>query len=277
MEVNRVALGVLLAAMTAVSLAVTMAVLSSSAPATARAGPTAVAAVPPAPSPRPATAPAGPDLASGLSPPRVTAASVRPASSTPAVPAQPPARPPNAPATNALSPAAPRPSSATPAVAPAPARPVDPAQSAAAARPADPAGYRSGGLGLARPAWESLHGPGRDDVFGGVAYEGQTFWLIFVDDNVQRVERTWGDANAVSMDEARAEARRFGPADARLVRPTTSQGGTPGELLTSDSLKTRFGPEVWPGSEPGQFTVIYRQQPGSDRVTSIVVETGNNP
>jgi len=251
MQVNRVALGALLAAMIAIALAIVFVVALRPITGPASAGPAPVAAAPrttatvrPLPSPtRPALVPAGPaSTAPGPSPTAPGPPASRPTASPPVVP------PPPAAATKPL---------ATPA--------------------ADGSAFVSGGIGLTRATWETLHGPGRDDGRGGVAYEQGTYTVQFLDDRVQHVERVWGEASALSIEEARAEARRLGPADARVAQPVSSRGGAARELFASDALKARFGAGAWAGAEAGQFVVLYRQNAGLGSVTSIVVATGAGP
>jgi hypothetical protein len=159
-----------------------------------------------------------------------------------------------------------------------------PADKPAAARPSPapsaPA-YASGGLGLDRADWERAHGEGKPDNPSSpmyFSYEGGTFQVQFSEirsGNVEYVERVWGDRNAVSIEDARKESKRFIPADAKFVKTYTSRSGSTVDLYKSESLKGRFENDDWTGGKPGDFIILYRNQTG--RTTTFIISTGNNP
>ncbi|QDV38864.1 hypothetical protein ElP_68230 [Tautonia plasticadhaerens] len=141
---------------------------------------------------------------------------------------------------------------------------------------------------MSRADWERTHGALEQEVAGFFHYEDESYAVMYLDGNVRHVERTWGDAGAVTPTKARSAAKSLIPRDAKLVRSYRSQTGRPVELYTSASLKERFRaaetpegePESpWIGGKPGDFIVIYRvyRFRSGDRVTSIVASIGNNP
>lgn len=109
-------------------------------------------------------------------------------------------------------------------------------------------------------------------------------WMSWLSNQpAYHVERMWGDDGAVPMDTARLESKRLMPADARFVRTYTWGDNLPVDVYTSASLEPRIDPNFWFGSEPGTFIVLYRftrypfRGDKTDRVTSLVAATGNNP
>ena len=137
----------------------------------------------------------------------------------------------------------------------------------------------SGGLGLARAVWEAAHGASTGaDTLGFLLYAGG-YVLQFDGDGPDAaawyIELAWGDAGAVSADEARAAALRLLPADAAEVGTSSSRGGNPVTVYRSEWLAGRLGPSWWLGDEPGTHVAIYRARPDG-RITSIVVGPGNN-
>lgn len=135
--------------------------------------------------------------------------------------------------------------------------------------------FSSGGLGLSRIDWEHLHGrPVRDEPFA--QYENGSMVATFMDGNLWRLERIWGDFAAVELDVARDGGQRLIPSDARLVRTYSTTDGRTVDLYKSESLGVRFPDSRWTGGEAGDFIVLYRIR-GDGLVTSLVAATGNNP
>jgi hypothetical protein len=142
--------------------------------------------------------------------------------------------------------------------------------------------YPSGGLGLFRDEWEGHHGRGRGPgpLFG---YGGGKLGAAFANDLLWYLERSWGAAEMVPVEAARDESRAYIPGDAELIRTYQTRVGRRVDLYTSSSLRERFrlaaehGEPIdpWLGAEPGTFIVYYHER--GDRVTALVMSTGNNP
>jgi hypothetical protein len=81
----------------------------------------------------------------------------------------------------------------------------------------DPSAFVSGGLGLARADWERAHGePSR---LGFLAhYEDGRLGVLFLDGNVWRLRRSWGEDDAVTLE---TPATRAGSS----CRPTRARSG----------------------------------------------------
>lgn len=139
----------------------------------------------------------------------------------------------------------------------------------------------SGGLGLELPVWEQLHGPGtQNQATTNLFYsyeEGKYFvqYTKIKSGNVRSIERTYGDRDAVTINEAREESRKYIPKDAKFVRSYTSSGGSTVDLYASEYLKKEMTDDSIGGGKPGEFIIIYRNLTG--RTTSFIVATGNNP
>jgi hypothetical protein len=147
-----------------------------------------------------------------------------------------------------------------------------------------PPAYASAGLGLSRSDWERQHGTPTRKAGLTADYEGGKYYIIFADDNVSHLEYTWGDKNAVSLDDARSTVKSLIPSDAKLVRTYVPREARLGDLYFSESLKTRFQPvtmpggateDPWIGGKPGELLILYRLN--NKRVTSFAVAIGNNP
>ncbi|MDP9363530.1 MAG: hypothetical protein M3Q10_04750 [Chloroflexota bacterium] len=136
------------------------------------------------------------------------------------------------------------------------------ATSATTHRTAQSDGVASGGIGLARDAWEAVHGPGEAGQTL-VTYAG-TYETGFRDGVVSFVEFGWDDPG-VSFPEAEDAVRGLLPTDARLVEafaaPATAGG--PVALLMhrydSPSL-TALVPEFG-GAWTGGILVVYQEVP----------------
>jgi hypothetical protein len=145
----------------------------------------------------------------------------------------------------------------------------------------------SGGLGLAREAWEAAHGPGTKDVLGYV-YEGGAYNVLFQDDpagvsTVWNIEQRF-PGSGVSLDDARAISAALLPSDRSLTKTYTPVDGRTVDLYRSEWLKGRFPATMkigqseytmWTEGEPGDFITLYRNATG--KVTSIIITIGNAP
>lgn len=141
--------------------------------------------------------------------------------------------------------------------------------------------YSSGGLGLSRTDWENEHGR---EILGPNIYENNKYFVMWDDpENAHHIERTYGDSYPVSLVAARAESKLLIPADSIFVRTYAWRDNRPVDVYRSTSLIPRISPMWWIGSEAGTFIVLYRftnypfRGDGRDRVTSLVIATGNNP
>ena len=123
-------------------------------------------------------------------------------------------------------------------------------------------GVASGGIGLARDAWEAVHGSGEAGQTL-VTYEG-TYETGFRDGVVSFVEFGWDDPG-VSFPEAEDAVRGLLPTDARLVEafaaPATAGGPVALLMHRYDSpsltaLVSEFG-----GAWTGGILVVYQEVP----------------
>lgn len=141
--------------------------------------------------------------------------------------------------------------------------------------------YDSGGLGLDLSAWAKLHGVGKPDSPSSpmfFSYENGKFIVQYSKvstGNVKYIERSYGDQNAVSIEQARKESKSFIPKDAKFVKTYKSQSGSTVDLYQSESLKSRFSEESYIGGKPGDFIILYRNQTG--KTTTFIISVGNNP
>ena len=130
-----------------------------------------------------------------------------------------------------------------------------------------PNGFASGGLGLARAAWEAQHGSGGDAGGGFFQYEEKTYIVGYGGDRIQHLERSFNPA--ISLDEARTQSKPFLPADSQFVKTFTAADGSTADLYNSPSLA------VLVPTTNGGCTALYRQS--NESVTSVVLGLGNNP
>lgn len=138
-------------------------------------------------------------------------------------------------------------------------------------------GFVSGGLGVSRETWERTHIQSSVDSFSKlIKYDDDKYSLRFQDDHIQFLLYEYEDS-PITLDQARAKSVAFIPQDSRFVEAYVFEYMTNAvlNLYLSESLKDRFGPDAWPGGEPGNFLVRYLLQYG--RVTSISMYTGNEP
>jgi hypothetical protein len=137
-------------------------------------------------------------------------------------------------------------------------------------------GVTSNGLGVDRESWNALHGPPGNEMLGFVDYERGTYNVMFLDERVRRLERKWGDARPVTFEAARAESVTLIPSDSSLIETYTARGDRTVDLYVSPVLAELLPSDLWTGGEPGNLIVIYRTQ-APNKITSIVMATGNNP
>jgi hypothetical protein len=91
----------------------------------------------------------------------------------------------------------------------------DPASRAASAQAAP--SFASGGLGLTRTEWEKAHGqPSRSSIF--LEYDGGRLVVGLLEGNVWHIERVWMRGDAVSLEDARNDARAYLPEDVTQVQ-----------------------------------------------------------
>src|SRR5262249_13554389 len=100
-------------------------------------------------------------------------------------------------------------------------------------------GFRSGGLGLSRTAWELLHGkPDRvaNEIF---LYQGKTYKVTYQHDMVWQLERAW-ERPGITLDQVRARIRRYFPLDSHYIRTDTVSDETIIDIYHSDALARRL-------------------------------------
>ena len=135
--------------------------------------------------------------------------------------------------------------------------------------------FDSGGLGLAKAAWEKEHRETGKDILGPIYDE--RYIIIFIGNNIQYIERQWSTNNSVTSEAVETESKNLIPADSQLIETYSPEGRpeTIVNLYLSESLKSRFDADWWIGGEPGNFTVQYNVLDG--KVTRMIIATGNNP
>ena len=148
----------------------------------------------------------------------------------------------------------------------------DPAARASA--PAAPS-FASGGLGLTRAEWEKSHGqPSQSSIF--LEYDGGRLVVGLLEGNVWHMERVWMRGDAVSLENARNEARAFLPEDAEQVQSFDRGDGRIVDVYRSASLNDRFSSAAWNGGKAGTFSIQYRFRSAADRlVTSAMFRLGD--
>lgn len=136
-----------------------------------------------------------------------------------------------------------------------------------AARPSAPAApsFASGGLGLTRAEWEKSHGqPSQSSIF--LEYDGGRLVVGLLEGNVWHMERVWMRGDAVSLDNARNEARAYLPEDAEQVQSFDRGDGRIVDVYRSASLNGRFSSTAWNGGKAGTFSIQYRFRSAADRL-----------
>jgi hypothetical protein len=161
---------------------------------------------------------------------------------------------------------------------------VDPYAEIATPIPAAEVEFTSGGLGMTQADWEATNGtPGADSTGGYFFYKDNTFTVIYQDGSIDRLEQALGETG-MTVDEAREASKALIPQDSELVKTYTSFDGRTVDLYKSEALIQQFPSSMrvgyenvsyWVGGEPGNFTVTYGAN--NDRVTKIILATGNNP
>jgi hypothetical protein len=135
--------------------------------------------------------------------------------------------------------------------------------------------FLSGGLGLSKDAWEKLH-KRRGTTADFIDYDGGNYSVIFLSGNTWHIERNF-NKNRPTLEKAIKESKSLIPKDSQLVKkfasPTTPENTV--YLYLSESLKERFGSDVWTNAKPGNFIVLYDAYNG--RIARIIIAPGNNP
>ena len=129
--------------------------------------------------------------------------------------------------------------------------------------------FRSGGLGLSRPAWEILHGqpeqPNTTEILYHL-YQGKTYKVTYQQDRVWQIEKLWGTTSLTSK-EARARIRRYLPLDSHLTETVTKSDDTIVDVYRSHMLAQLLFPQP---VEP-IATKIKRQQKELPTESCVVV------
>lgn len=129
--------------------------------------------------------------------------------------------------------------------------------------PVPPPAFESGGIGLTRTEWRSLHGSGTR-VGPVVIYEDGKYAVAYTSGLVTFIETDWENEGGIDAADAADVVRALLPADARLVQryylPPTPGGpvGLAIERYESASLAIRLSaaPLDWDGS----IVVVYQHQ-----------------
>jgi hypothetical protein len=131
------------------------------------------------------------------------------------------------------------------------------------------------GLGTAIKDWEQSHNKdiNSDETF--YLYDNNRFALMNYEGKICHLEITWGDDDALTFEDAKAEASKYIPSDSHLVETYIPQENRVVERYTSSSLAPLFDELAWLGSPPGEFIIIYREYEFG--VSSVVITLGNNP
>ncbi|OGO43042.1 MAG: hypothetical protein A2Z04_08820 [Chloroflexi bacterium RBG_16_57_9] len=133
--------------------------------------------------------------------------------------------------------------------------------------------YASGGLGQDRAWWERLYGPGENT---GFFWRYRQYDVLFADEVARHIEQVY--TAPMAFVGAQREVRRLLPDDAEFVELSRPEDrpGTWIELYESASLAARYGGDMWPQAEPGQFVVVYKLE-GDLAASRGIVATGNDP
>jgi len=108
-------------------------------------------------------------------------------------------------------------------------------------------GFRSGGLGLSRGAWEFLHGrPDRivDEIF---LYQGMTYKVTYQHDIIWQLEKMW-EQSGIGLAQVRARIRRYIPLDSHYVRTDTVSDDIIVDVYSSSMLVRRLAQAFQRGS-----------------------------
>ncbi|MBM4258158.1 MAG: hypothetical protein FJ147_19975 [Deltaproteobacteria bacterium] len=76
--------------------------------------------------------------------------------------------------------------------------------------------FRSGGLGLARTAWEVLRGQPERPSISETFYQGKTYRVTYQQERVWQIDKSWGEKTP-TVGEARSRVRRYLPLDSSLA------------------------------------------------------------
>jgi hypothetical protein len=144
----------------------------------------------------------------------------------------------------------------------------------------------SGGLGLSQAQWEQVHGPPSKPAPSPREMAVYAPWetvQVSRNINAELFQRRWPPSSGPTQEEAKAEATKVFPADARFLRSYKPDADTTADLYHSDWLVDRFPQtsqaggqtiHTWKGASPGDFAVFYDMRGG--RVTMLTVGLGNN-
>lgn len=136
--------------------------------------------------------------------------------------------------------------------------------------------FRSSGLGLTVKAWERAHGGAEEEVGGYYYYEGGTYFVNYSEGRLWNMTRDWTTPSGVSLQDARAEGRKFLPADAKLVSRNRNSPTTLLEVYRSPSLAKELPPPtggVWRNNRDGTVSILYRFR--GRRVNSLAAQLGD--
>jgi hypothetical protein len=102
--------------------------------------------------------------------------------------------------------------------------------------------FRSGGLGLARSAWEVLRGqPERPGVIEAL-YQGKTYKVTYQRGRVWQIEKSWGTP-PLTTKEARTRARRYLPLDSHLAETIAKSDDIVVDVYRSHMLAQLLSPQ----------------------------------
>jgi hypothetical protein len=129
------------------------------------------------------------------------------------------------------------------------------------------------GIGSTVATWQAAYGQGQEK--NGYQIYGDWETLVFPGDLVQHIERTYDPP--VPIAQAKQDITSLLPADATLIETYTPEGRpeTTVDLYSSPSLAIQLPADAWPGGEPGQFIVLYKDF--GEGVAVVIIGTGNNP
>ncbi len=152
--------------------------------------------------------------------------------------------------------------------------------------------FLSGGLGLTRTQWESMHGKGVDyqlELGGGTLYEGGKYDIAYSGDTSASliIELSVSLPPTTGIGDARADSRALLPVDAQPLALNQNQGDVGGALFDtyfSQWLSGIYPPgtlaygeppaDIWLGSRPGTFTVLYYMSSDPNPTLGITIHPG---
>ena len=139
------------------------------------------------------------------------------------------------------------------------------------------ASFESGGLGMARSEFIGKYGP--EDKQCNIAKQtggifsclkaGAVELPLMDEKNVSDFQLVW--PRALNLEQSRALATPYIPADSRKVKTYLSDSGSTVDLYQSASLAKRFPAKSW-DNKPGEFIVIH-----NTAKRKIIIGINNNP